>query len=736
MSTKYLPSGVYCAVLLSVLGCSEGPRDELSDNEPVAQSVAPLVDQRLGLAGFEPHLAVDPTNLLNVAVAQFNTISLSTDGGATFPTTLTIAAPAGWNFNRGGDPVLAYDSQGNLFFAFLATEATSNNMDVFVQRVNHAAGTFNGTPVNVSVQAGVGAATAPNANDKEWLAIDRFPGSPFQDRMYMTWTNLLPTGWVVVTSFSTNQGVTWQAAQTVSLNAEGNTWPPHIAAAPNGDVYVAYHGPTNGEIVMLRSPFDSPTSSGGTFDLTTRTSVFPPGAANLTDNVQSATPVLDRNQSWTLGSRQPFILPDPTNATRVLVVANDDPTDANNGAGFDDAGVFMVTSNNRGATWTAPGQIDADPATSHQLFPMAAFDFNTQCVSVAYYDSRNGAVNAAGNLLLDLFVRTSADSGANWGPEVQINDLPFDPDMLAQDRFPPSQTFRIGEYNGLAMARGIAWTGNDPADPAGNQNQQIIFDYSDGIAPTFTFVPPAITITDCSAPSLGTPTAQDDVCGIGGVTITNDAPAVFPLGTTIVTWTATDRAGNSVTATQTVTAELGDDASCCPAGTNVIVGTAGGDFILGTSGADCILGLGGNDDIFGRDGNDFIFGGEGRDDIDGDDGADFVSGGNGDDSLEGDSGNDTLIGGNGNDDLDAEGGNDICEGGPGDDHLDGDSGNDVLRGGDGADFLEGDSGEDTLEGGVGNDDLFGGLNNDSLNGGPGIDECSGGTGTDTVLLCE
>ena len=35
--------------------------------------------------------------------------------------------------------------------------------------------------------------------------------------------------------------------------------------------------------------------------------------------------------------------------------------------------------------------------------------------------------------------------------------------------------------------------------------------------------------------------------------ITNDAPEVFPLGETIVTWTATDFSGNSASATQTIT---------------------------------------------------------------------------------------------------------------------------------------------------------------------------------------
>ena len=35
--------------------------------------------------------------------------------------------------------------------------------------------------------------------------------------------------------------------------------------------------------------------------------------------------------------------------------------------------------------------------------------------------------------------------------------------------------------------------------------------------------------------------------------VTNDAPEVFPLGETIVTWTATDSSGNSASATQTIT---------------------------------------------------------------------------------------------------------------------------------------------------------------------------------------
>ena len=81
----------------------------------------------------------------------------------------------------------------------------------------------------------------------------------------------------------------------------------------------------------------------------------------------------------------------------------------------------------------------------------------------------------------------------------------------------------------------------------------------------------AITVADTTPPDLtvpddieteqtsldGTPVdigeaTATDICD-ADVDITNDAPAVFPLGDTIVTWTATDDSGNSEAKTQTVT---------------------------------------------------------------------------------------------------------------------------------------------------------------------------------------
>jgi hypothetical protein len=232
--------------------------------------------------------------------------------------------------------------------------------------------------------------------------------------------------------------------------------------------------------------------------------------------------------------------------------------------------------------------------------------------------------------------------------------------------------------------------------------------------------PPDITITGCVSPSIGAATAFD-VCSQTSVSVTSNKPTRFPLGTTVVTYTAVDRFGNVGTATQRVTANLGDDTSCCPPGTNIIRGTSNNDVLNGTSGADCILGFGAQDTINGNGGDDFI------------------SGGDGDDIIDGGSGNDRIYGGNGQDQLRGGIGNDFIDGGGGDDRCWGGDNNDVLHGAQGQDQLFGENGDDQLFGDDGTDHLEGGAGNDLLDGGPGLgDVCIGGAGTDTLIVpaCE
>ena len=136
--------------------------------------------------------------------------------------------------------------------------------------------------------------------------------------------------------------------------------------------------------------------------------------------------------------------------------------------------------------------------------------------------------------------------------------------------------------------------------------------------------------------------------------ITNDAPEAFPLGETIVTWTATDKFGNSSSLLQIISVEACGNS---PSYYNTIVGSEEDDLLVGTTLADLIFAKGGDDIIFGDKGNDCILGGEGNDIIFGNGGNDNISGQGGNDIIKGHSGEDFVFGGLGFDIID--GGEDI-----------------------------------------------------------------------------
>ncbi len=95
----------------------------------------------------------------------------------------------------------------------------------------------------------------------------------------------------------------------------------------------------------------------------------------------------------------------------------------------------------------------------------------------------------------------------------------------------------------------VTWTAMDAAGNSGTDTQDVTV--VDTTAPTVT-APSDLTTTE-TTPNIGTGTANDLVDG--PLTPTNDSPGTFPLGTTIVTWSATDAAGNTGTDTQSVTVQ-------------------------------------------------------------------------------------------------------------------------------------------------------------------------------------
>src|SRR5690606_27568470 len=99
------------------------------------------------------------------------------------------------------------------------------------------------------------------------------------------------------------------------------------------------------------------------------------------------------------------------------------------------------------------------------------------------------------------------------------------------------------------------WTATDASGNTATATQTVTVE--DNQNPVIT-APVAVTVAtdnnscEASDVTLGTPVFSDNCVG---TTVANNAPATFPIGTTTVTWTATDAAGNTAMDTQTVTVQ-------------------------------------------------------------------------------------------------------------------------------------------------------------------------------------
>jgi hypothetical protein len=100
----------------------------------------------------------------------------------------------------------------------------------------------------------------------------------------------------------------------------------------------------------------------------------------------------------------------------------------------------------------------------------------------------------------------------------------------------------------------VTWTATDASGNSASDFQQVTV--VDTTPPMITA--PGDVTAECTSPAgtpvgLGTPTVSD-VCD-ASPTVSDDAPALFPLGPTLVTWTATDASGNVNSDGQTITIE-------------------------------------------------------------------------------------------------------------------------------------------------------------------------------------
>jgi len=198
----------------------------------------------------------------------------SNDGGSTWCCTSTdpqhlgtiipgINKLTGGQYDAGGDPSVAFDSKGHVYYAGLGFDRTSPPNTVAVNK-----GTFSGGNLSWSQPTFINQTTSPSTlNDKEWIAVDSRTGSPFQDRIYVTWTRFLfnPQNGSYIQSpiafaSSSDGGATFTTPKLISGNVlYGQGSRPVVG--PNGTLYVFWSGSTR--LASLNSTYMVKSSDGG-----------------------------------------------------------------------------------------------------------------------------------------------------------------------------------------------------------------------------------------------------------------------------------------------------------------------------------------------------------------------------------------------------------------------------------------------------------------------------------------
>jgi hypothetical protein len=280
----------------------------------------------------------------------------SNNGGATWccvstdPTHLGTLIPGverltGGIYDAGGDPSVAFDSQGHVFYAGLGFDRTAPPNTVAVNR-----GTFDASGnLTWSAPTFINQTTSPAIlNDKEWIAVDHNASSPFRDRIYVTWTRFIfnaHNGAYVQSPIaevhSSDGGKTFSSPQLIVGNVlygQGS----HPTVGPDGTVYVFWDGSTrlaNDSIWMVKST-DGGVSWSKPVKVSDIVDILPIANTAFRNNSYPAATVAPNGDIYATWSSL------VTNSTGGLC-----PSRTNSGC---HAAVLYSKSTDGGASWSSP----------------------------------------------------------------------------------------------------------------------------------------------------------------------------------------------------------------------------------------------------------------------------------------------------------------------------------------------------------------------------------------------
>jgi hypothetical protein len=518
---------------MSNAGVSLCPRN-FGPNVLVNQNCLNVTDPDLqgrGQAQNETAIAQNPFNPRQV-VASFNDYrrgdgncgtSFSGNGGSswtdsTMPTGFTRGTAFGnvarQYWQAGGDTSLAWDTRGNVYMAcqlFMRPGFVTNNPDtssaMYVFRSTGDGGASWNFPGRPAVETfASNQATGLPLNDKEYIAVDNSPTSPFRDRVYVAWTIFATDGTAYIfDAFSKDYGQTFSSPVLVSTtspslcsNTLGLPTPQGTCnfnqgadpfVGPDGTLYIAYSNFNNSTSSSSDNHFqvllNKSTDGGQSFSAPVKVSDYfelPDCAAfqGGQDPFRACVPEKGTAQNSVFrASNYPSGAVNPRNPSQVVVTIgsyiNRDSNESNGCApagnstatggqlytGVKTAGacnnkIMLSVSSNAGASFTgstvdprllpvvntAPGQRRTDQWWQWTTFTPSG------TLATSYYDRQYGSAEFTGDM--DFSVSTSANLSTFKVRRATSASMPL------PTQFPDAQgnSLFIGDYTGLTAVSG------------------------------------------------------------------------------------------------------------------------------------------------------------------------------------------------------------------------------------------------------------------------------------------
>ncbi|HEX8679926.1 MAG TPA: sialidase family protein, partial [Chthoniobacterales bacterium] len=349
-----------------------------------------------------------------------------TDGGLTWTRGLIphLTTASGGTYTRASDPVAAFDAVGSIYInALVGADDAFAGRDIVVSRSTDGGATFDAPRIAYHKSDNT---INP---DKNWIAVNSFPGTPSAGRLLVTFTAFAPDGYnTIVRTYSDDGGATWSPIANVSA--------PHISAQSsqpaflsNGHAAVSYYRVEgNYEDVWLEIALSS--DGGVTFGTPFRFVTVLPSYSHPTIRNSYASPSMVADRSGHL-----FV-------TYQNWVAGVGPK------------IFFSRSNDGGANWTTPMVISDNPTFSGVLNACLAASPDGETITVAFYDNRN---NPGIDTMVDVYLAQSLDGGASWQPNIRLTPISTDATLAPKTGL----GYMLGDY--LAIAE--ATSANVPAVP-------------------------------------------------------------------------------------------------------------------------------------------------------------------------------------------------------------------------------------------------------------------------------